>query len=106
MGALIFYTAIYLIGCYVAHLINEAAGRMLIGNRRMAGLVLALMVGVIHGYKIISSAPPHDQDSGSGYALGLYVILPLAIIATAVSYFTWLDRQDKQDREDDSRNEG
>ena len=38
MGALIFYTAIYFIGYYVAHLINEAARRMLIGNRRMAGV--------------------------------------------------------------------
>src|SRR5687768_16262546 len=100
MGALIFYTAIYFIGYYLGHLINGAAGRILIGNRRMAGLVLALMVGFIHGYKIISSPPPHDHGGESGYAPGLYVILPLAIITLAVLYFTWVDRQDKQDGQD------
>lgn len=98
MGALIFYTAIYFLGYYAAHLLNQALGRILVGNRRMAGLVLALAVGIIHGYKIISTPPPHDHGDGAGYALGLYVILPLAIIAIAVIYLTWQDYQDGDSR--------
>jgi Na+/pantothenate symporter len=98
MGALIFYTAIYFLGYYAAHLLNQALGRMLIGNRRMAGLVLALAIGTVHGYKIISTPPPHDHGDGAGYALGLYVILPLTIITIAVLYLTWQDRQDNDIR--------
>ncbi|HJT51547.1 MAG TPA: hypothetical protein VJ734_06355 [Nitrosospira sp.] len=99
MGALIFYTAIYFLGYYAAHLLNQALGRILISNRRMAGLVLALAVGTVHGYKIISTPPPHDHGDGAGYALGLYVILPLAIIAIAVIYLTWQDHRDGDSRQ-------
>lgn len=94
MGALIFYTAVYFLGYYAAHLLNQLAGHLLVKNRRMAGLVLALMVGTIHGYKIVSSPPPHHGD-GAGYALGLYVILPLTIIAIGVLFLMWQDRQDR-----------
>jgi len=59
----------------------------------VSGLVLALLIGTAHGYKIISSPPPHHGD-GAGFALGLYVLLPLAIITIAVLYFNWQDRQD------------
>lgn len=95
MGALVFYTAIYFLGYYAAHMLNELSGRKLIANRRMAGLVLALLVGTAHGYKIISSPPPHHGD-GAGFALGLYVLLPLAIIAIVVLYLDWQDRQDNE----------
>lgn len=98
MGALIFYTAIFFLGYYVAHLLNQVLGRKLIGNRRVAGLVLALAIGTAHGYKIISTPPPHDHGDGAGYALSLYVILPLAIITIAVLYLTWQDRQDSDIR--------
>lgn len=98
MGALIFYTAVYFLGYYVTHLLNEAIGRILITNRRMAGLVLALAVGTAHGYKIISSPPPDHGDEAS-YALGLYVILPLAIIGIGVLYLSWQDRQDAEENE-------
>lgn len=92
MGALIFYTAVYFLGYYGAHLLNLLSGRVLVKNRRMTGLVLALMVGTIHGYKVISTTPPHDHGDGAGYALGLYVILPLTIITVAVLFLMWQDR--------------
>ncbi|SOD40420.1 hypothetical protein [Nitrosovibrio sp. Nv4] len=95
MGALIFYIAIYFLGYYGAHLLNQLAGRAVIRNRRMAGLVLALTVGTVHAYKIISTSPPHDHGDGAGYALGLYVILPLTIITVAVLFLMWQDRQDE-----------
>ena len=95
MGALVFYTVIYFLGYYAAHMLNELSGRKLIANRRMGGLVLALLVGTAHGYKIISSPPPHHGD-GAGFALGLYVLLPLAIITIAVLYLNWQDRQDNE----------
>jgi hypothetical protein len=97
MGALIFYVAIYFIGYYAAYLINQLAGRALIENRRLTGLVTTLTVGVIHGYKIISSPPPHDHGDGTSYALALYVILPLAIIAAGVLFLMWQDSRDQGD---------
>lgn len=97
MGALIFYIAIYFLGYYAAYVINQLAGRILIKDRRMLGLVAALTVGLIHGYKIVSSPPPHHGD-GAGYALALYVILPLTIIMAGVLFLMWQDRQDEEDR--------
>jgi hypothetical protein len=105
MGALIFYTAIFFIGYYVAHMLNQIAGRTLIQNRRLAGLVLVLMVSLFHGYKIITTAPPHDHGDGVGYALGLYVLLPVTIIIIAVLYLTWQDRQEREEQGKDGQDE-
>lgn len=102
MGALIFYTGIYFLGYYAAHLLNQAAGRALVSNRRIAGLVLVLTVSVAHAYKIISTPPPHDHGDGANYALGLYVILPVTIIAIAVFFFNRQEEQDRQDGNDQS----
>ena len=95
MGALIFYIAIYFIGYYAAHLLNQMAGYVLIRNRRIAGLVLVLTVSMVHGYKIISTPPPHDHGDEAGYALSLYVILPVAIIVIAVLFLAWQEGHDK-----------
>lgn len=95
MGALIFYTAIYFIGYYAVHFLNRLAGHALIRNRRIAGLVLVFIIGTVHAYKIISSPVPHDHGDGAGYALGLYVILPVTIIAAAVLYFAWQGKNDQ-----------
>jgi hypothetical protein len=100
MGALIFYTAIYFIGYYAAHMLNQMAGRLLIQNRRLAALVLVLAVSLLHSYKIISMPPPHDHGDGAGYALGLYVILPVTIITIAVLYFVWQDRREREEQEE------
>jgi len=94
MGALIFYTGIYFLGYYASHLLNQAAGRALIANRRIAGLVLVLTVSTAHAYKIATSPPPHDHGDGAGSALGLYVILPVTIIAIAVFFFSRMSNQD------------
>ncbi|SCY30253.1 hypothetical protein SAMN05216420_104171 [Nitrosospira sp. Nl5] len=94
MGALIFYIAIYFIGYYAAHLVNQVAGRVLLHNRRVAGLVLVLMVSMFHAYKILSSPLPHDHDNGAGYALGFYVVMPVTIIVIAVLFLTWQERHD------------
>ena len=94
MGALIFYIAIYFIGYYAAHFLNQTVGRILIRNRRIAGLVLVLIVGIGHGYKIMSTPPPHDHDDGTGYAMGLYVIMPVTIIVIAVLYLMWREGND------------
>jgi hypothetical protein len=99
VGALIFYTGIYFLGYYAVHLLNQGASRALVSNRRIAGLVLVLAVGVAHAYKIISTPPPHDHGDGANYALGFYVILPVIIIAIAVFFF---NRQDSQDRQEDN----
>lgn len=95
MGALIFYTAIYFTGYYAAHLLNRMAGRILIRNRRIAGIVLVLTVSTFHAYKIVTTPPPHDHGDEAGYALGLYVILPVTIIIIAVLYFMWQEKQDE-----------
>lgn len=94
MGALIFYTAIYFIGFFAAYLLNQVTGRILIRNRRLAGLVLVLMVAVVHASKIISTPPPHHSEIGAGSALGWYVILPVMIIVIAVTYLTWQEERD------------
>jgi hypothetical protein len=94
MGALIFYIAIYFIGYYAAYLLNQMVGRILIRNRRIAGVVLVLAVSMGHAYKIINTPPPHDHDDGAGYALGLYVIMPVTIIVIAVLYLMWQERND------------
>lgn len=97
MGALIFYTAIYFLGYYAAHLLNLVSGRALIRNRRIAGLIAVFMVSTLHGYKIISSSPPDGHDEGMSHALGLYVILPVVIIVIAVLFLAWQER-DKHDQ--------
>lgn len=94
MGALIFYIAIYFIGYYAAYLLNQTVGRVLIRNRRIAGLVLVLTVSMGHGYKVMSTPPPHDHDDGAGYALGLYVVMPVTIIVIAVLYLMWREGND------------
>jgi hypothetical protein len=94
MGALIFYTAVYFIGFFAAYLLNQVTGRILIRNRRLAGLVLVLMVAVLHASKIIGTPPPHHSDIGAGSALGWYVILPVAIIVIVVTYLTWQEGRD------------
>jgi hypothetical protein len=101
MGALIFYTVIYFIGYYATHMLNQMAGRILIQDRRLAGLVLVLTVSLFHGYKIITTRPPHDHGDGAGYALGLYVLLPVTIIIIAVLYFAWQDRQEREGQEEE-----
>jgi len=53
---------------------------------------LILLVGTFHGYKIITSNPPHDHGDETAYALGLYVILPIAIITIAVFYLMWQEK--------------
>ena len=94
MGALIFYIAIYFIGYYAAHFLNQTVGRVLIRNRRIAGLVLVLTVSMGHGYKIMRTPPPHDHDDGAGYAMGLYVIMPVTIIVIAGLYLMWREGND------------
>ena len=94
MGALIFYIAIYFIGYYAAHFLNQTVGHVLIRNRRIAGLILVLTVSMGHGYKIMSTPPPHDHDDGAGYAIGLYVIMPVTIIVIAVLYLMWREGND------------
>jgi hypothetical protein len=95
MGALIFYTVIYFVGFFATYLLNQLTGRILIRDRRLAGLVLVLMVAVVHASKIISTPPPHHSDIGAGSALGWYVILPVAIIVIVVAFLTWQEGQDE-----------
>lgn len=92
MGALIFYTAVYFIGYYATYLLNQMVGRILIHNRRMAGLIFVLTFGMAHGYRIISAPPPHDHADGARYAIDFYVIMPVAIIVIAVLYLMWQEK--------------
>lgn len=94
MGALLFYTAVYFIGYFAAHFFNQITRRVLFPNRRLAGVALTLLVGGVHGYKIISTSPLHDHGNEAIYALGLYVVLPIIIISAAVLYFTWQEKRD------------
>ena len=65
-------------------------------TRRLAVMAVALCsaVSMAHAYKIMTSSPPHDHGDGAGYALGLYVILPVALIAIAVFFFSRMSDQD------------
>jgi hypothetical protein len=106
MGALIFYTAIYFIGYYAARMLNQMVGHVLIQNRRLAGVVLVLTVSLFHGYKIITTPPPHDHGDGVGYAFGLYVLLPVMIIIIAVLYLAWQDREEGEEQQGGQDKEG
>ena len=64
MGALIFYSAIYFLGYYAAHLLNLISGRVLIRNRRIAGLAAVFLVSMLHGYKIINTSPRRATMKG------------------------------------------
>ena len=93
MGALIFYTAIYFLGYYAAHLLNLMLGRTLIRNRRISGLLAVFMVSLVHGYKVISTTPPHDEEIS--HALGFYIILPVIVIVIAVAIRIWQESGDR-----------
>jgi surface polysaccharide O-acyltransferase-like enzyme len=102
MGALVVYVIVYFAGYYAAHLVNILTGRMLIRNRRAAGLASVWMTGLMHGYKIISTPAPAGHHEGSGQALALYVIMPVIVITVAVLYLLWQNRQDDTDNPDHS----
>ncbi len=95
MGALIFYTAIYFLGYYATHLLNLMIGRTLIRNRRISGLLAAFMVSLVHGYKVISTTPPHGHDEEISHALGFYIILPVAIIVIVIAIRIWQESGDR-----------
>ena len=63
MGALIFYTGIYFLGYYTAHLLNQAVDRAWIANRRIAGLILVLTVSIAHAQDTTS---PRRTITGMG----------------------------------------
>jgi hypothetical protein len=81
-------------------MLSQMVGHALIQNRRLAGVVLVLVVSLFHGYKIITTPPPHDHGDWVGYAFGLYVLLPVTIIIIAVLYLAWRDSQEGEEREE------
>lgn len=95
MGALIFYTVIYFLGYFATHGLNLILGKILF-NRKIAGLAGVFLVAVFHGYKIITSPLPAGQDTDVVYALGYYVIFPVAVIVGIFLYFTWQERKDNE----------
>lgn len=96
MGALIFYTVIYFLGYFATHGLNLIAGRLLF-NRRIAGLVGVFFVAIFHGYKIISSPLPAGEEiDAATYALGYYIIFPVAVIVGVFLYITWQEKKDNE----------
>ena len=93
MGALVFYTFIFF-GYLVVHGFNLLAGRRLL-NRRIAALVIVCLVALMHGYKIMTSPVPSQQDIDASQALGYYVMFPILIIVTACVFFGLQDKEDK-----------
>ena len=96
VGALIFYTVIYFLGYFATHGLNLIAGRRLF-NRRIAGLVGVFFVAVFHSYKIISSPLPAGEETEVAiYALGYYVIFPVAVITGVFLYLMWQEKKDNE----------
>ena len=94
MGALIFYTGIYFLGYYAAHLLEPGGWPCFDSQSPYCRSCSVLTVSTAHAYKIFTSPPPHDHGDGAGSALGLYVILPVTIIAIAVFFFSRMSDQD------------
>lgn len=102
MGALVVYVIVYFAGYYAAHLVNILTGRILVRNRRAAGLAAVWITGLMHGYKIISTPAPAGHHEGTGQILALYVIMPVIGITAAILYLSWQDNQSDTDKPDDS----
>lgn len=49
----------------------------------------------MHGYKIMTSPVPSQQDIDASQALGYYVMFPILIIVTACVFFGLQDKEDK-----------
>lgn len=95
MGALVFYTFVFFIGYFGVHGFNLLMGRSLL-NRRIAALGIVCLVALMHGYKIMTSPLPSQQDIDAFQALGYYVMFPILVIATVCAFFGLQDK-DKAD---------
>ncbi|MDT8363251.1 MAG: hypothetical protein RQ714_01190 [Nitrosomonas sp.] len=98
MGALIFYTFIFFVGYFLAHGFALLTRRDILG-RRGTGLACVLIMAVMHGYKILSTAPPAGHEDTSAQVLSYYVIFPVSVITVVLLYLRWRDQND-----DDSDN--
>lgn len=94
MGALAFYTFVFFIGYFVVHGFNLLIGRALL-NRRITALVIVCFVALMHGYKIMTSPLPSQQDIDAFQALGYYVMFPILVIAIACVFFGLKDKEDE-----------
>ncbi|HNO20107.1 MAG TPA: hypothetical protein PKK02_05245 [Nitrosomonas sp.] len=94
MGALVFYTFVFFIGYFVVHGFNLLIGRKLL-NRKITALVIVCLIALMHGYKILTSPLPAQQDADAFQALGYYVMFPILVIVTACVFFGLQDKEDE-----------
>lgn len=102
MGALLFYTFIYFIGHYFAVVFNTLLRRERF-SLYWSGLTGVIIVAVMHGYKIVSSAPPMDGQEGAMYALSYYVIFPVAVITGVLLYLSAKEKREKEKKNSDQQ---
>lgn len=90
---LIPYALVYFAGFYGAHLVNLASHRVLIGNLRVAGLVLLFIVTAVVIYLMEVNAPPDATAYAKSYVQGRFATGPALIVAFFVGVRIFLERR-------------
>jgi len=90
---LISYALVYLAGYHGAYVVNLATRRVLIGNLRVAGLVVLVIATVVMIYVIEASAPPDATVYARSYVQGRFATGPALIVAFFVGLRMFLERR-------------
>ena len=90
---LIPYALVYFTGYYGARLVNITSRRSVIGNLRVAGLVVLLGVTGIVIYLMEVNAPPEATAYAKSYVQGRFATGPALIVAFFVGVWMFLERR-------------
>ena len=85
------YALVYFGGYYGAHLLNLASRRVLIANRRVAGLILLAVVTGVVIYLLEVNAPPNASEFAKSYVQGRFATGPALLVAVFVGVRMFLD---------------
>ena len=90
---LIPYALVYFAGYYGAHLVNLACRRVLVGNLRVAGLIVLFIATAVVLYLMEINAPPEATAHAKSYVQGRFATGPALVVAFCVGLRIFFERR-------------